>query len=68
MKIFNVKQKVFNELKDYFNDQFRDLKRDIHAEGEWTAENIRKKVRQDTSVSLKSISNRKQYSFTSLFY
>ena len=58
-----LKNQVVDELKDYFSAEFRELKRDFRADTEWAAESARKKVRLDNSITLKNLSNRKQFSF-----
>ena len=57
------KAEIVDELKNYFDSKFSDLKRSVQTDSEWIAEATRKKVRKDSSVSLKGLSNNKQYSF-----
>ena len=58
------KAEIVDELKNYFDSKFSDLKRSVQTNSEWIAEATRKKkVRKDSSVSLKALSNNKQYLF-----
>ncbi|XP_045159834.2 uncharacterized protein LOC123525129 [Mercenaria mercenaria] len=60
-----LRKQVAQELKGFFDEKFADLKRDLKEDSEWTAENVRKKVRSDNYISFKSISNKKQFQFNS---
>ncbi|XP_053401945.1 uncharacterized protein LOC128557757 [Mercenaria mercenaria] len=57
------RKEIVEELEGYFNSKFTELKRDFKEDSEWAAENVRKKVRTDNSLSFKNVSNRKQYLF-----
>ena len=54
---------IVDELKNYFDSKFNDFKRSVQTDTEWIAEATRKKVRKDSSVTLKGLSNNKQYQF-----
>ncbi|WAR09490.1 hypothetical protein MAR_034566, partial [Mya arenaria] len=56
---------VVDEIKGYFDGKFAALKDNFQEESEWAAVNARKRVRTDISISLKSMSNRKQFLFNS---
>lgn len=56
-----MKTEIVDELKSFFDVKFGELKRGFQSEVEWAAEDARKKVRTDNSVSFKNISNKKQY-------
>ena len=61
----DLRDQVVVEIKGYFDNKIAVLKRNFQEESEWAAENVRKKVRQDSSISIKSFSNRKQFVFNS---
>ncbi|XP_045194590.1 uncharacterized protein LOC123550224 [Mercenaria mercenaria] len=60
-----LRKQVVSDLEQLFDSKFSQLKRDLTADSEWIAENTRKKVRTDNSITLKNLSNRKQFSFNS---
>lgn len=58
-------EQVIDELKGYFDEKFSDLKRNLQTDSQWIAEATVKKVKKDSNVYFKSISNRKQHEFNS---
>lgn len=61
----SLKKQLVDEMKNYFERKFSDLKRDVREDSEWAVENVRKKVRADNAMFFKSNANKRQYMFNS---
>ncbi|XP_045168275.2 uncharacterized protein LOC123531408 [Mercenaria mercenaria] len=59
------RQQVVEELKDYFDNKFESFQSDLKRDSEWTASSAAKKVKRDSFLSFKNISNKKQFEFNS---
>ncbi|XP_052223273.1 uncharacterized protein LOC127839112 [Dreissena polymorpha] len=54
---------IMTEIQSLLDRNFSDFRKDFQLEAEWVAENSRKKVRLDSSVSFNNIGNKKQFDF-----